>query len=257
MLNETVTKMAKVVGETVTKSSPSILTGLGMAGVVATAVCAHEDTLRAEEKLKSLKEKHGDKVPLKERVLHVYSEYIPTVCCVGVTGMCIVGSNSIHAKRNAALAAGYALTHETLKLFKEEAKEMMNDKKFTELKYKVAKRKYESEKAKPTERNTVILMNEDSQQMFYEAISGRYFRSNVNKIRRIESILNRRLIDEMFISLNEFYYEIGLPEIKMGDHLGWNVNDGIIEIDFSTQLDTDMKPCIVIDSCVLPRQGWY
>ena len=53
--------------------------------------------------------------------------------------------------------------------------------------------------------------------------------------------------DEMYISLNEFYYAIGLDGIKVGEDLGWNIDTGYIELDFSSQLAKDDTPCLVID----------
>jgi hypothetical protein len=59
--------------------------------------------------------------------------------------------------------------------------------------------------------------------------------------------------DEMYISLNEFYYEIGLNPISIGDDIGWNIDRGYIELNFSSQLTDDGNPCLVIDYQVAPR----
>ena len=61
---------------------------------------------------------------------------------------------------------------------------------------------------------------------------------------------------EDYISLNEFYYELGLDSVSIGDELGWNISSGTIELDFSAQLDTDGVPCIVIDYMVAPKRGF-
>ena len=60
-------------------------------------------------------------------------------------------------------------------------------------------------------------------------------------------------MNEMYISLNEFYYEIGLPRTKMGDELGWNIDSGLIRFEFSSQLADDETPCLVIDYHIAPR----
>ena len=59
-----------------------------------------------------------------------------------------------------------------------------------------------------------------------------------------------------YISLNEFYYALDLDGVSIGDDLGWNVARGLIELDFSAQLDTDNVPCIVIDYVVAPKRGF-
>lgn len=52
-------------------------------------------------------------------------------------------------------------------------------------------------------------------------ISGRYFKSDIEKLKRAANDLSRRMLDEGYISLNDFYYEIALPETKLGDELAW------------------------------------
>jgi hypothetical protein len=82
----------------------------------------------------------------------------------------------------------------------------------------------------------------------YDTISGRYFKSDIEKIRKIVNDLNLRLRDENSISLNEFYYEFGLDSIKIGDDIGWNISiNGYIEPHFSSQLASDGTPCLVLD----------
>ena len=78
----------------------------------------------------------------------------------------------------------------------------------------------------------------------------------VDKIKKAENELNRQMRDEMYISLNDFYYEIGLDNIKLGDELGWNINDGYIDLSFSSQLTSDETPCLVIDYAVAPRYDY-
>ena len=46
---------------------------------------------------------------------------------------------------------------------------------------------------------------------------------NADTIKKIVNELNRRMLSESYISLNDFYYELGLSFTKMGDQLGWNV----------------------------------
>ena len=68
--------------------------------------------------------------------------------------------------------------------------------------------------------------------------------------------LNRRMRDEMFISLNDFYCAIDNPDLgptKLGDMLGWNIDKGYIDLNFSSQLTTDGTPCLVLDYTVVPE----
>lgn len=57
----------------------------------------------------------------------------------------------------------------------------------------------------------------------------------------------------MYASLNDFYDLIGLKPINVGYDLGWNIDDGEIDIYFSSQLAEDGTPCLVIDYSVAPK----
>ena len=67
----------------------------------------------------------------------------------------------------------------------------------------------------------------------------------------------KRMISYMSASLNEFYYELGLDGIKLGDDLGWSYGTGGVDIEFSSQLTEDNTPCLVIDYKVLPEYDYY
>ena len=62
--------------------------------------------------------------------------------------------------------------------------------------------------------------------------------------------------DEMYVSLNDFYYEVGLDNIKIGDELGWNIDNGYIDLSFSSQLASDRTPSLVIDYSIAPRYNF-
>lgn len=98
----------------------------------------------------------------------------------------------------------------------------------------------------------VILTEKGGNTICYDVISGRYFKSDRDKISRVVNELNRRMRDEMYITLNDFYYELGLDGTKMGDMLGWNIDKGYIELAFSSHLDANDTPCLVIDYQVAP-----
>ena len=101
-----------------------------------------------------------------------------------------------------------------------------------------------------------VIITEKGNTLCYDAISGRYFKGDIDKIKKAEYELNRQMRDEMYISLNDFYYEIGLDNIKIGDELGWNIDDGYIDLSFSSQLASDGTPCLVIDYSIAPRYNF-
>ena len=49
-----------------------------------------------------------------------------------------------------------------------------------------------------------------------------------------------------YTSLNNFYYLIGLDETRVGETLGWNIANGRVELDLSSQLAKNDEPCVVL-----------
>jgi hypothetical protein len=87
-------------------------------------------------------------------------------------------------------------------------------------------------------------------------MSGRYFKSDREVIKKAENELNRQMLSDTYVSLNEFYDLIGLNRITIGDDLGWYVNDGYLKLQFSSHLANDGTPCLVIDYIVAPRYDY-
>ena len=57
---------------------------------------------------------------------------------------------------------------------------------------------------------------------------------------------------------DDFYDEIGLSEAEVGEHLGWDIDNGkgYIDLDFSTQLADDGTPCLVVGHNHPPIYLW-
>ena len=52
---------------------------------------------------------------------------------------------------------------------------------------------------------------------------------------------------------DEFYDELDLPHVDLGDDLGWNLDEGLLDLDFGSQISDDGRPCIVINYNIAPR----
>lgn len=85
-----------------------------------------------------------------------------------------------------------------------------------------------------------------------DSLSGRLFRSSRDWILKAVNETNRMIIGDMWITLNEFYGELGLDPISLGESVGWNV-DRLIEIDISSQIESETgEPCIVLNYPIMP-----
>lgn len=250
MKKTNISKIFSSVRIAATKHSPEILTGIGITGMIATTVMAVRATPKAlllvEDKKKEVKE---DKLTPIETVKAVWICYIPAVITGTVSIACLIGANSVNARRNAALATAYTLSESALKEYQEKVVETIGEKKEQSVRDAIAKDKLEQNPVV----NREVIITKKGDTLCFDVVSGRYFKSDIEGLKKAVNELNRRMRDEMYISLNEFYYEIGLERISIGDDLGWNIDNGYIEPSFSSQLSDDGTPCLVIGYSVEPR----
>lgn len=235
------------------KHSPEILTGIGIAGMITTTVMAVRATPKALILIEERKEEIGaEKLEAIDMVKTAWACYIPAAITGTLSVVCLIGASSVNARRNAALATAYTLSESALKDYQGKVIEMFGEKKNEAVKDAVAKDKVEKNPVVTRE----VIITEKGNTLCYDAISGRYFKSDIEKIKKAECELNRQMLDDMYVSLNDFYYEIGLDSVKLGDELGWNVDSGYIDLSFSSQLASDGTPCLVIDYSVAPRYDY-
>lgn len=235
------------------KHSPEILTGIGIAGMITTTVMAVRATPKALILIEERKEEIGaEKLEAMDMVKTTWACYTPAAITGTLSVACLIGASSVNARRNAALATAYTLSESALKDYQGKVIEMFGEKKNEAVKDAVAKDKVEKNPVVTRE----VIITEKGNTLCYDAISGRYFKSDIEKIKKAECELNRQMLDDMYVSLNDFYYEIGLDSVKLGDELGWNVDSGYIDLSFSSQLASDGTPCLVIDYSVAPRYDY-
>ena len=245
--------MASDVKSTMVKNAPGILVGVGIVGMVGTTILAVRATPKAIKLIENKKrELEVDSLTPVETVKTTWKCYIPAAVSGAMSTACLIGASSVSARRNAALATAYNLTKVALNDYKDAVVETIGEKKEQVVRDTVAKKKIERDPVT----NTEVIVTERGTTLCYDAVFGRYFRSDIDTIKRAVNELNRNVVSSMYASLNEFYDEIGLPPIEIGDKLGWNMDDGQIEVDFSSQLAADGTPCLVISFNVAPDYGF-
>lgn len=228
------------------KNSPSIMTGLGVIGMISTVALAVKATPKA---IKLIEEnKPQTKV---DTVKVCWKPYIPAVVMGGISMALLINANNVNMKRNSALVAAYTLADKSVSNFKESVLETVGEKKFEEVKSVFAK-KQESDEIKE---GKTIVVKDSGNTMFFDEISGRYFKEDIQNVKSSINQFNRRLLDEMRLSLNEWYIEVGLTPTTIGDNLYWDVNnEGFLEIDFIAHLhEVTQEPCIYLSYDVMPK----
>lgn len=252
MDKQTVTNLFKGIRASVSKHSPEILTGIGIAGMITTTVLAVKATPKALKMIEEQEETIQDELTPIETVKVAWKPYVPAVAIGTVSIACLVGANSVNARRNAALATAYKLSETAFSEYKHKVIETIGEKKERVVREQVAQAKVEKN---PVTKNEVIVAGAGGV-LFLEPVSGRYFTSDIETIRRIINDFNYRLTTGMeeYISLSEFYDAINLSHTSTSDYIGWNLGrDGLIDTTFSPTVADDGRPCLVLEYSVSPR----
>lgn len=255
------TNLVRSIRMGLSKHSPEILVGIGIAGMVTSTVLAVKATPKALYLLEQAKEEKGedtDKLKPVEVVKTTWKCYLPAAVVAGTSVACLIGGNKVNLRRNAALATAYKLSETALTEYREKVVETVGEKKERVIREEVGKERIKKQPV--SQSGNEIIVTAKGTTLCLDPISGRYFQSDIDLIKRIVNELNMRMIHDMFgfISLNEFYDELGLDHISIGDDLGWGLNDGkgLMEIDFSAQIAANGEPCIVLDYMVKPQYGY-
>nr|DAH44045.1 MAG TPA: hypothetical protein [Caudoviricetes sp.] len=243
----------KAARNTASKHSPEILTGIGIAGMITTTVLAVKATPKALKLMEDARYDKEEDLTVPEKVKVTWKCYIPATL-LGVASVgCLIGANSVNLRRKAALATAYKLSETALAEYKEKVIETVGEEKAKDIRSAIAKDKMEKNPVTKSE----VIITDKGESLFCDSISGRYFKSDMNTIEKAVNTINRRLLNEMSVSLTEFYSEIGLSPTSLSEELGWNMNEGQIEIDFSSQITDDGRPCIYIEYEIAPRYDYH
>ena len=263
MTKQDVANFIKSAKQSVSKHSPEILTGIGIAGMITTTVLAVKATPKAlkliEERKRELvsdpySTEYQGKLPPVEVVKVTWKCYMPAVISGAVSVACLIGAQSVHVKRNAALAAAYKLSETALAEYRDKVIETIGERKEKTVREKIAESRLEKN---PVD-ETMVVMTDRGTSLIFDPHSARYFRGDIDSIKRVVNELNEQMLNDPFgyISLNDFYDELDLERTDRGDDLGWRVDKGIIKIDIHAKIAKNGEPAIVLDYINPPFYGY-
>mgnify|MGYP001286674527 FL=1 len=249
--------IAKQIERFAIDNSPGILTAVGVTGAVTVAYLSGTASFKAAALIRNEenhREFHDHKPPLtpKEKFQLVWVEYIPVVAVGAVTITAIIGANRIGSRRAAAVAAAYSISEKAFSEYKEKVIERIGANKEQSVRDELAQDRVD----RNPNRNKEVIIVGSGEVLCYESFTGRYFKSNVDAIKKAENEINKKIINENYASLSDFYNLIGLATTDYADEVGWNT-DKFLSVEFSTTMSDDDQPCICIGFEALPIYKYY
>lgn len=244
MKNELITA-TKNVASALARHKPRILLWAGVGGLLSAGVWGVTATPAAQKAIANKKKevKHEKLTPV-ETIDAVWKCYAGPVALsmISVAGIAM-GDRALN-KQQKALMAAYSISEAALSTYQAKTLEAVGEEKEQDIRDAVVRAK--GEDAKKLLQNEQIVYTGKGDTLCYDAVTGRLFMSSVDVIRQAVHKINDRLYGDMCVSLNDFYDEINLGRVEVGDMLGWNIDKGFIQMDLGSHL-VDDKPVVTID----------
>jgi len=238
-------------------NSTTILTGMGVTGVISTAYLTGRASFKAAQIIERETNRRvatamtpDDTEPemtAKDKVKLVWPLYVAPISLGTTTITAIVMSNHAASKKIAALTVASGISERAFQEYKAKVVEKLGETKEIGIRDAIAQDRV-NETPLPT-REVIIAGSGDV--LCFDLTTGRYFVGSMEKIRQAENKVNYDIINHDYASLSSFYDEIGLPPTPYSDTVGWNTGNRL-EVTFSTVLSPDNRPCIAIDFLSAP-----
>lgn len=210
------------------KAAPTILTILGAAGVVVTAISAVKATPKAlklideDERYHGLDYEEKGYGPTKiEMVKIAWSCYIPTAIIGLTTISCIFGAHVLNKRTQATLISAYGFMHQSYQKYKSAAKKVYGEDADRKIVEQMNQGAYARGAFSCAEIYHSDTEKDEDKLWFYDSFGKRSFQSTLAAVINAEYFANRDFAMNGFLFLNQFYNFLGIPETQEGDIIGW------------------------------------
>lgn len=201
--------------------------------------------------------KQINKLKPVETVKVAWKPYIPALLLGSASVGCLIGANTVSARRHAALYSAYELSKTAYNELNEKVTEVVGEKKVTEIKQKLAEDKVNKVSPEGTiEKKSNVVIAGDGDTWFIDAMSNQPFLSSKNKLDAAANELNRKMRSDMYVSLSQFYDEIGIEHTGTSDYIGWRIDKEYIDVVTSDAIVKDGKVYVVMDFLSRPEYGY-
>lgn len=228
-------------------NSPAILTGVGVVGTVATAYFTGRATFKAAEIIGREQnaldlaaidaQEESTELVLREKINLVWPQYLVPVGIGVLTIGAVIFAHKMSASRLAAMSIAAGVSERALQQYKDKVLEQLGERQAEKIRDEIAQ---DNVTNAPTHE---IVFAGTGRVICLDTLTGRYFESTMEDIKKAENRINFEIINYMNASLSFFYEEIGLQPTDYTDSVGWNDR---VEVDISTAQTPQGQPCLVI-----------
>lgn len=243
--------------------SPELLISAGVIGMVSSTVLAVKATPKAIRLMEDKKSELGVTYLTKKETIEVtWKQYAPSVALTILSAAGIIVGTTKNMKRSAALATVYALSENTLREYQRKTVEVVGKEKAAEIEREVAKAHLKDRPVfNQNDSSEYVANTGNGDQLMFDTLSGRYFRSSKNAVDSAVNYINKQLRTESTMSANAFYNELNIPTIGAGNYIGWNIDNNDLEVSYDSDIDKNGQAYVIISyynrPILLKANVWY
>lgn len=127
------------------QKSSIILTCIGAAGVIATAIVAVRATPKATAAINNAEAEKGEELTKQEIVKITAPIYAPTAILALSTIACIFGANVMNKRGQATVASAYALLNQSYKEYRKKARDIYGEESDASIREEMVKEQYDKQ----------------------------------------------------------------------------------------------------------------
>lgn len=217
--------------------SPEILTAFGVTGVVTTSY------LTAKAATKVAQDEDADPwASNKDKIKKYWKVYIPAGVSGVVTVACIISGSQASGRRTAAAVTAFSVTERAFTEYKEKVVEQIGKGPEQKVRDQIVQ-----EKVSANPPGQVIMMG-SGHVLCCELYTGRYFRSDMETLKRAQNEVNSIASKDVYATLSDFYDLLGLPHTSHSDYTGWDTERGMELVISAVMTETSTpEPCMGFD----------
>lgn len=238
-------KLAKLIKSTkyaLSKRSPEILIGLGIAGMFTTVILAVKATPKAMELIEGEEERREEELSKVDVVKTCWKCYVPAATMGVVSTACILGGHSVHARRTAAIATAYKVTETAFSDYRDTVIETIGEEREKKVRTEAHQKQVDRE---PVHNDDTVLLKDDTF-LCMDAFSGQIFESNEREIKEAINVVNAIMNTDLYASVNDFYDALGIRYTDAGATFGWNMyREGLVRYHISSCVEKG-RPILVV-----------
>ena len=207
---------------------------IAVAGVIGTAILAYQARPKVDKVLEEKKEKVREieadeslteeekaaekKAVTKETAKELIPEVAPAVVC-GIVTVGTIIATLVSAEKAINHWSGLAVAGDiAYKELYDKTRDIVGEEKANEIRKEIIE-----DQNKDVKFEECMIYDCGGPELFYDALSGRLFRASESIVNKAVLNCNMRLTagSENYITVNEFYDELGLPHCILGEDRAW------------------------------------